>query len=106
MDDVPWLRPDYQIERFKPDAERARLGVIAWAQPRQTNGFLEAINGLFQAAKRKARGYGRFGIVRITAKRRHWAKKSNDYAALSSRHSARAAARFSLKFSRLQRWRS
>ncbi len=35
-------------------------GVVAWAQTRQTNGFLEAINGLFQAAKRKARGYGRF----------------------------------------------
>ncbi|MGH7928644.1 MAG: transposase, partial [Candidatus Binatia bacterium] len=31
---------------------------------RQTNGFLEAINGLFQAAKRKARGYGRFSTIR------------------------------------------
>jgi transposase len=39
-------------------------GVIAWAQTRQTNGFLEAINGLFQAAKRKARGYGRFKTMR------------------------------------------
>ena len=35
-------------------------GIIAWAQTRQTNGFLEAINGLFQAAKRRARGYGAF----------------------------------------------
>jgi transposase len=35
-------------------------GIVAWARSRQTNGFLEAINGLFQAAKRKARGYGRF----------------------------------------------
>ena len=34
-------------------------GIIAWAQTRQTNGFLEAINGLFQAAKRRARGYDR-----------------------------------------------
>ena len=40
-------------------------GVTAWAQTRQTNGFLEAINGLFQAAKRKARGYGRFKTMRI-----------------------------------------
>ena len=39
-------------------------GVTAWAQTRQTNGFLEAINGLFQAAKRKARGYGRFQTMR------------------------------------------
>ena len=38
---------------------RAHLeGIAAWAQTRQTNGFLEAINGLFQAAKRRARGYG------------------------------------------------
>ena len=51
-------------------------------------------------------GGGAEGIVRITANGRHWTKKSNDCAALSSRHSARAAARFSLKFSRLQRWRS
>ena len=39
-------------------------GVIAWAQTRQTNGFLEALNGLFQSAKRKARGYGRFSTIR------------------------------------------
>ena len=39
-------------------------GIIAWAQTRQTNGFLEAINGLFQAAKRRARGYGTFRTMR------------------------------------------
>jgi len=39
-------------------------GVIAWVDSRQTNGFLEAINGLFQAAKRKARGYGSFRTIR------------------------------------------
>ena len=39
-------------------------GIIAWAQTRQTNGFLEALNGLFQSAKRKARGYGRFSTIR------------------------------------------
>ncbi|MHB1662980.1 MAG: ISL3 family transposase [Thermoplasmataceae archaeon] len=39
-------------------------GICAWAQTRATNGFLEALNGLFQAAKRKARGYGRFSTIR------------------------------------------
>lgn len=39
-------------------------GITAWAQSRQTNGFLEALNGLFQAAKRKARGYTRFETMR------------------------------------------
>ena len=39
-------------------------GILAWAQTRQTNGFLEAINGLFQSAKRKARGYTRFQTMR------------------------------------------
>lgn len=39
-------------------------GIVAWAQTRQTNGFLEALNGLFQAAKRKARGYRRLSTIR------------------------------------------
>ena len=39
-------------------------GIVAWAQTRQPNGFLEALNGLFQAAKRKARGYTRFATMR------------------------------------------
>ena len=39
-------------------------GIIAWTQTRQTNGILEAINGLFQAAKRRARGYGAFETMR------------------------------------------
>jgi transposase len=30
-------------------------GIIAWTQTRQTNGFVEALKGLRQAAKRKAR---------------------------------------------------
>lgn len=37
---------------------------ITWAQTRATNGFLEALNGLFQTAKRKARGYRRFAKIR------------------------------------------
>ena len=39
-------------------------GIVAWARTRQTNGFIEAINGLFQAAKRKARGFVRFSTMR------------------------------------------
>lgn len=39
-------------------------GIVSWAQTRQTNGFLEAINGLFQAAKRRARGYKRLDTIR------------------------------------------
>ena len=39
-------------------------GIVAWTQTRRTNGFIEAINGLFQAAKRKARGYTRFNTMK------------------------------------------
>ncbi len=43
-------------------------GIVAWTQTRQTNGFLEALNGLFQAAKRKARGYVSFKTILIAGK--------------------------------------
>lgn len=39
-------------------------GIVAWASTRQTNGFLEAINGLFQAAKRRARGFKRLSTIK------------------------------------------
>lgn len=39
-------------------------GIIRWARSRITNGFLEALHGLFQAAKRKARGYASFRTIR------------------------------------------
>jgi transposase len=39
-------------------------GIVAWARSRQTSGFIEALNGLFQAAKRKARGYTRFQTMK------------------------------------------
>ena len=39
-------------------------GTVAWAQTKQTNDFLEAINGLFQAAKRHARGLTRIATTR------------------------------------------
>jgi len=49
-----------KVEPMKKVARMIRKhwdGVVAWTQTRKSNGFLEAINGLFQAAKRKARGY-------------------------------------------------
>lgn len=56
-----------KVEPMKAVARLIRShleGIIAWAQTRATHGFLEALNGLFQAAKRKARGYGRFSTIR------------------------------------------
>jgi transposase len=56
-----------KVEPMKEVAKLIRShldGIVAWTQTRQTNGFLEAINGLFQAAKRKARGYGNFVTIR------------------------------------------
>jgi len=56
--------------KVEPMKEVARMirshldGIVAWAQTRQTNGFLEAINGLFQAAKRRARGFTRIATIR------------------------------------------
>ncbi len=56
-----------KVEPMKKVAEMIRShfdGILAWVHSRQTNGFLEAINGLFQAAKRRARGYVRFKTIR------------------------------------------
>ena len=56
-----------KVEAMKDVARMIRNhfdGIVAWTQTRQTNGFLEALNGLFQAAKRKARGYTRFETMR------------------------------------------
>jgi transposase len=56
-----------KVEPLKDVARLIRRhfdGIVAWTQTRQTNGFIEAINGLFQAAKRKARGYTRFTTMR------------------------------------------
>ena len=39
-------------------------GIAAWTRTRMTNGFLEALNGLFLAAKRKARGCRRLSTIR------------------------------------------
>jgi len=56
-----------KVEPMKDVARMIRNhfdGVVAWARSRMTNGFLEALNGLFQAAKRKARGYRRLSTIR------------------------------------------
>jgi transposase len=56
-----------KLEPMKDVARMIRKhfdGIVAWAQTRQTNGFIEALNGLFQAAKRKARGYTQFATMR------------------------------------------
>jgi transposase len=56
-----------KVEPMKDVATLVRRhldGIVAWAQTRQTNGFLEAINGLFQAAKRRAHGFTRLSTIK------------------------------------------
>ena len=56
-----------KVEPMKEVADLVRRhleGIVAWAQTRQTNGVLEAHNGLFQAAKRRARGFTRMSTIR------------------------------------------
>ena len=56
-----------KVDAMKSVAKMVREhidGIVAWARTRLTNGFLEALNGLFQAAKRKARGYRSFRTIR------------------------------------------
>ena len=56
-----------KVEPMKEVAKMIRThleGIVAWAQTRQTNGFLEAINGLFQASKRRARGFTRLTTIK------------------------------------------
>jgi transposase len=56
-----------KVEPMKDVAALVRRhldGIVAWAQTRQTNGFLEALNGLLQAAKRRARGFTRMDTIK------------------------------------------
>jgi transposase len=56
-----------KVEPMKEVAKMSRShleGIVAWAQTRQTNGFLQAINGLIQASKRRARGFVRLATIR------------------------------------------
>jgi hypothetical protein len=60
----------YALPKVEPMTEVAAMvrrhleGIVAWAQTRQTNGFLEARNGLFQAAQRRARGFASFDTLK------------------------------------------
>jgi transposase len=58
------VQPMKEVAQLIRNHLKGVIGIHTWAQTRQTNGFLEAINGLFQAAKRKARGYGGFSTIR------------------------------------------
>jgi transposase len=56
-----------KVEPMKEVADLVRRhleGIVAWTQTRQSNGFLEALNVLFQAAKRRARGFTRLSTIR------------------------------------------
>jgi transposase len=56
-----------KVEPMKEVAKMSRShleGIVAWAQTRQRNGFLQAINGLIQASKRRARGFVRLATIR------------------------------------------
>jgi transposase len=49
-----------QIEHVKKVAKTVKEhwnGILAWFDSKLSNGYIEAINGLIQAAKRRARGY-------------------------------------------------
>lgn len=49
-----------QIDQVKKVARTVKdhwNGILAWFDSKLSNGFLEAVNGLIQAAKRRARGY-------------------------------------------------
>lgn len=48
------LEPMMKLERTIKQHEE---GILRWFHSKMTNGFLEGMNGLVQAAKRKARGY-------------------------------------------------
>lgn len=52
----PWPAPSAIRKHFD--------GIVAWTQTRRTNGFLEALNGPFQTAKRRARGYANLTAMR------------------------------------------
>lgn len=57
-----------KVAKMKQVAQMVRKyfdGIVTWAPSRQMNGYIEAaLNRLFQAAKRKARGYTRFATMR------------------------------------------
>lgn len=46
-----------QVKRMAGTVKNHWNGILAWFDSQLSNGFLEAVNGLIQAAKRRARGY-------------------------------------------------
>lgn len=46
-----------QVRKVAKTVKNHWNGILSWFNSRLSNGFLEAINGLIQAAKRRARGY-------------------------------------------------
>lgn len=55
------------VERMKAVSRMIRShlkDIVAWAQTRMTNGFLEALKSVCQAAKREAGGYRRLSTIR------------------------------------------
>jgi transposase len=46
-----------QIKKVAKTVKEHWNGILAWFDSKLSNGFVEAINGLIQAAKRRARGY-------------------------------------------------
>ncbi|MBN8707305.1 MAG: ISL3 family transposase [Bacteroidetes bacterium] len=64
---VSWARR-CRLEPFKALAlsiRRHLKGIIAWTLSNLNNGFMEGMNSVFQAAKAKARGYGKNFITMI-----------------------------------------
>lgn len=63
----PWNVMRSKVEPMNNVARMIRThpeGIVTWARSRMTHGFLEALNGLFQAARRKAHGYRRLSTIR------------------------------------------
>ena len=46
-----------QVRKVAKTVKNHWNGILAWFDSKLTNGFIEAINGLIQSAKRRARGY-------------------------------------------------
>jgi hypothetical protein len=73
-------------------------GIVAWTRTRMTNGFLEALNGLFQAAKRKPRDYRRPSTIRTIIPARRETRLPNTQPACRLTHSEFKRAFFRMRY--------
>ena len=48
-----------KVEAVATLVRRHLDGIVAWAQTRQTNAFIEVLDSVFRAAKRRARDFAR-----------------------------------------------